>query len=804
MMNKNKWEVLLVFCLFVLLAVIIFLVPNNALYKNTGKLVISEIMSSNDETIKDKFGKSSDYIEIYNGYDEDINLEGYYLSDDSFMIKKWQFPSVTIKAHDYLVVFASDRNTNEEGELHTNFKLDMKGESIILATPDATVISKVYVNLELKDTSYGIDLESGNYYYYYDGTPGKENSGDYSKKIITVKKEETKPIEGNNLLTKKIRINEVSAITEEAIELKNLTDEEINLNGYAIGDKSGYKYYFKNSVIKANGYLVIYSSDKEQEVDKKIFINTGINSTSEIIYLYYNDNVIDTFNVNKAFENISIGIDNNNQKVYFDKVTLGSENSGNTYKGVTSQVIFSKDGGYVKDKYTLTLSSDKDSTIYYSLDGSFPTNKSTKYTGPITIDKTTIIKAIAYKDGYLPSEVSFRTFFVNDTHDLPIVSITSNPEYLFGGTGLITNYESRNLKKLTLEFYESDGSYGTGFIGDAKLSGNFGGSRDKEQRGLSVYLRKKYGTNTVFYPFFKDNDMVAYSSFYLRNGGEDYLKIHIFDAALQMILKGQMDIDMQDYRPVVVYFNGKYYGIYNLRDKLNTDYVANKYDVSKDEMDVIRYYTPTAGTYDNYKDLINYVNTHDPKDNKVYDYIKGQVDIQELINYWIVQSYYRNGDLGNIKYYKTDGGKWRFMLFDLDWSLYYTSGSLGFPITDGKVASATKNMNVINLSRRLARNPEYRDLYLSSFSYHLKNTFNPERVNKIIDDMVKEVENEMPRHLERWAGTNSYLGSMNTWKNNVERLKTKLKDRYNYAIDNAKVEFNLTDAEYNKYFGGLK
>ena len=70
--------------------------------------------------------------------------------------------------------------------------------------------------------------------------------------------------------------------------------------------------------------------------------------------------------------------------------------------------------------------------------------------------------------------------------------------------------------------------------------------------------------------------------------------------------------------------------------------------------------------------------------------------------------------------------------------------------------------------------------------------------------MVKEVENEMPRHLERWAGTNSYLGSMNTWKNNVERLKTKLKDRYNYAIDNAKEEFNLTDAEYKKYFGGLK
>ena len=70
--------------------------------------------------------------------------------------------------------------------------------------------------------------------------------------------------------------------------------------------------------------------------------------------------------------------------------------------------------------------------------------------------------------------------------------------------------------------------------------------------------------------------------------------------------------------------------------------------------------------------------------------------------------------------------------------------------------------------------------------------------------MVKEVENEMPRHLARWEGTNSYLGSMDKWKSNVERLKTKLANRYNYAIENAKTEFNLTDAEYKKYFGGLK
>ncbi len=803
MMRKSRIDVVLIILLFILLCVVIFVVPNNALYKNNGKLVISEIMSSNDQTIQDKFGKYSDYIEIYNGYDEDINLEGYYLSDDSFMIKKWSFPDITIKAHEYLVVFASGNNTVEDGELHTNFKLDMKGESVILADKDATVISKVYANLGLKDTSYGYDTDTEEYYYYYEGTPGSANIGDYSKSIIVERDEELpeKPKE-NKRKEKDLIINEVSAITGEAIEIKNLSNNDINLKDYAIGDKSGYKYYFKNTVIKSNGYLVVYASDKEIEQDNKVYIKMGIGSTDEEIYLYYKNEIIDVFSVNKAFENISIGLNDRNQKVYFETITLGKENARKEYKGVTSSVIFSQDGGYVKDSYNLTLTSDKDATIYYTTDGSFPTNKSLKYTKPIQITKTTMIKAVAYKDGYLPSEVSFRTFFVNDIHDMAIVSITSNPEYLFGGSGLITNYESRALKKISFEFYESDGSFGTSFVGEAKLSGNFGGSRDKDQRGLTVYLRKKYGTNTLYYPFF-DQGIVKYSSLLLRNGGEDYLKIHLFDAALQMIIKGQMDIDMQDYRPVVVYFNGEYYGIYNMRDKLNSDYVANLYDMSKTEMDVIRYYTPTTGTYDNYSELIDYVNTHDPKDNEVFNYLKSQIDIQELINYWIVQSYYRNGDLGNVKYYKTTDGKWRFMLFDLDWSLYYTGGAMGFPVTNAKVTSATKNMNVINLSRRLYRNSEYKDLYLKTLAYHLENTFKPERVNKIIDEMVAEVEKEMPRHIARWKGTTSDLGSMERWKSNINRLKEKLADRYDYVTHNLIEEFNLTQEEYKKYFGGL-
>lgn len=925
MKRIQRIEKISIIGLFILLIVLMIIVPNMNTDINTGKLIINEIMLVNNNTIMDKYGKYSDYIELYNGNDYDVNLYGYFLTDSMKETRKWTFPDVTIKAHDYMVIFASGKNTYDS-ELHTNFKLDSKGETVALSNSSAKVISKVYVKETLKDTSYGYNGKE--YVYYYNGTPGKENIGEYTLEpiyeiksdykleiteymtnnlsyyvshnekvynVIEIYNNDNKDInlkgfyltdkEDNltkytfsNVVIKKgeylvlyasglnsiindeihtnfklndndgviilsspnkaiidrvtlqkldgnmsyglyqgkwhiysspsigsvntkdygvkeqnkaIIINEVSIYPSEAIELYNISDEDINLTGYSISDKSGKKYNFKNQIIKKNGYLVLYERT----------LGFSINNTNEVIYLMHNGQIIDTFNVDRLTGGISTGI-TNGVKVYYKSITLGSSNSKETYEGFSATPIFNVDGGYVESGSEITLTTNDGSTIYYTTNGSFPNKNSTKYTKPIKIDKTMVVKAISYKDNYLESSIISRTFKTNRVHDIAYVSISSDYNSLFGGSGLLTNYTSNAEKKVSFEFYEKDGELGTSFMANAKLSGM--DSRKEPQKSISIYLRKRYGESFVNYPFFSKNDYHEYSSLLLRNAGEDPKGVRIMDAAISRILDGEMDIDKQAYRPVAVYLNGSYYGLYNLREKLNGDYVESKFGIDNDEIDLIKYRTPVKGSTSEYNKLVNYINSHNPANSDVYEYLKSQIDVNELANYWIVESFFGNTDLGNIRYWRSTNGKWRWMLYDMDWSLWNMGLDMGYPIKGGTVPAATYLSSSISIIRKLYQNKEFKDLYLKSVAKYLKTTFKPDRMNKIVDELAKEIENEMTYHIKRWGASYSRLSNMTLWKNNLKNFKNTLSTRYNRVVGNLKSYFNLSSSEYNKYFGDLK
>lgn len=933
-MNKkvNKIEIIVLLLVFILMLTLIFLTPVFNKYINNGNLIISEIMSSNNYTIKDKYGSYSDYIELYNGYDYDINLLGYYLSDDDFDTKKWTFPDITIKANSYLVVFASGKNEIIEDEIHTNFKLSSTKEVVALTGPEGELLSKINYSKTANDSSYGFNGEK--YVYYHIGTPGLKNEGDYSKTPITLDKsninlkiteyitnnisnhkssdgsyhsmieiyneEETDinlknyyltdnsneinkymfpdvTIKANSYLIvftsgknqlinnevhtnfkldetdtiiilsdnrhreidsirvnlkesnismglydnkwyyynepsfgnknnanysesidniKDIAINEVSSLNPEAIEIKNITNKDINLSSYSIGDKSGTIMKFPSITLKAGKYLTIYGSDKYSYTSGKLYSGFHINNSTETIYLYKNNILIDEFVVGRLVKGISTGLDESGNKVLYKNTTMGYANSNKTYKGYAPSPSFSSDGGYTEKGTKIALFTNDESTIYYTTDGSFPTNKSKKYTGEITINKTTVIKAIAYKDDYIESEIVSRTFIVGRKHDLPIISISTDNQSL---NKLLVNYYLEQEKKISFEYYESDGSLGVSFIGGTKLTGM--DSRKRDQKSMAIYLRKEYGLQEVTYPFFKDSDVLTYSSFTLRNAGEDPYAIRIQDTVLTYALKGQMDIDMQDYRAVVVYLNGEYYGLYNMREKLNGDYLKSNYNLEDGEYDLIKYVTATSGTTKNYQNLVNYVRTHNTKDKKVYEYIQSQLDLQEFCNYLIVESYYGNTDQGNIRYWKSKNGKWRFMLYDLDWSLWNTNLSMNYTVLNRNIPPVTYLYTAYEIARKLYQNNEFKELYLKTLAYHLENTFKPSRMNKIVDELAKEIENEMPYHIKRWPGMHS--GNINTWKNSVKSFKNKLTNRYNYVVKNIKYEFNLTNNEYQKYFGSL-
>ena len=126
----------------------------------TGDIIINEFMADNTRTLQDKDGAYSDWIEIYNGGTSAADLAGWYLTDSPDNLTKWRFPSTTLAAGGYLVVFASDKNLAVSGqELHTNFKLGADGDYLALVQPDGDTIAteyKPHYPSQFADVSYGL------------------------------------------------------------------------------------------------------------------------------------------------------------------------------------------------------------------------------------------------------------------------------------------------------------------------------------------------------------------------------------------------------------------------------------------------------------------------------------------------------------------------------------------------------------------------------------------------------------------------------------------------------------------------
>lgn len=931
---EKRLKKMLIPLLFLLLLILVFNIDYFNKYSNYGKLIINEVMSKNTYTIVSDRGDYSDFIELYNGYDYDIDLDGYYLSDDDNHYK-WEFDDAVIGSKSYLVVYASGLNSCNDNVCHTNFKLSDKGESITLSNQNGSVISRIKYEQMINDTSYG--YKDGEYVYFYKGTPGSENIGNSSLSVInreesnvslrineymnnneatnydedmdsgnwveiynygesdidllgySISDEETNInkyvlpsviikkgeylsiyLDGKDKVDKYIHtsfsltdkdsvlvlsdnkgnlvdklyldslpknvssgysderivyytnstmgrvnsdkyyddvyritnkdkdllITEVSSVYKEGIEIKNISDKNINLNGYKIGDKSGSVKSIGNVTVKSNGYYVYYG--------------LNLNNSDEIVYLYDKDGyVIDSFKCGKMTNNTSYGLNSDGDIVVYGKITLGYDNDKTYYQGYSPMVNFSIQGGYVSKGTKIELSTSDGSEIYYTLDGSFPTAKSNKYTEPIIINKTTVVKAISIKDNNYMSDYYSRTYFVTDKHGIAVVSLSTDKGNLFGGSGIYTNYRWDQERKISFEFYENDGTFGTSFVGGTKLVGQ--DSRNFPQKSMAIYLRKEYGQQEVTYPFFEDN-ITTFSSFTLRNSGEDVIDMKMKDAFLVATIKGQMDVDYQDYRPVAVYINGEYWGFYFIREKINESYIYNHYGIEEDNVDLIKGINDVrAGTINNYNQLVNYMKTHNMSDPKVYDYLETQIDMKSLAEYWIFQTYYNNTDTGNIRFYRARDGssKWRWVLFDLDWCMYpstYRWVDFNYPTLP--YGHGYGNYFPTTITYSLWKNSEFRDLYLSTFAYHLKNTFYPERVHKILDEVSGMVREEMPRQIDRWYlefkdnGYNS-VSSISAWDSKLNQMKNMLSNRYDIVIKNLKSQFNLSNVEYEKYFGDL-
>jgi hypothetical protein len=374
----------------------------------------------------------------------------------------------------------------------------------------------------------------------------------------------------------------------------------------------------------------------------------------EFIGLYDSDgNTVDSISFGLQKTNISFGRSSEglSEMGFFNDPTPGSKN-GNISFQFTAEAQFSIAGGFFTGSQQISLSTQKpEASIYYTLDGKVPDENSLLYQNPIIIDSTSAIRVIAMEDGKIPSEVETQSYFIDEDISLPTVSIVTDPDHLFrdqsgiyvtGTNGIQGSCDPtiRNLNQdwerpINLEFYDKSGEMTINQGAGIKIFG--GCSRTRyPQKSFSLFARREYGKGSFDYQFFPEKEIFEFESIILRSSADDQTRTMIKDAFAQSVQVEYMDIDYQAYQPAVVFVNGVYWGIHNIREKINEHYLEENYAVDPDDVNILHNNARAAyGNARDYQSMIDFVSNNSMSDLNNYNFIKNQMDVHQYIDYQI-------------------------------------------------------------------------------------------------------------------------------------------------------------------------
>ena len=574
------------------------------------------------------------------------------------------------------------------------------------------------------------------------------------------------------------------------LELYNAGDSPVNIGGYFITDNFNNKNKWQvpvNTLIEAGAYLIIWADSR----DVGLHTSFNISADGEELAIYSpTGTLIDSVSFGIQNTNISMGRipDGGNKWGYFSEPSPGSENNTESFDGITNNTPhFSPFGGIFGSSVNVEISNTFGGEIRYTVDGSEPNGTSLLYNQAIQIDSTTIVRARIFQPGKIPGKIITHSYFIdseNEIGSLPVVSIATNPENFWDPEkGIyVQNFKPEWEVPVNIELFENDGSDRAAFNLEAgtKINGLY--SWQLPQKMLGIYFRKKYGEGKLEYPLLFDQNRNSYQSFALRASGSDWAFSLFRDGMIQSLTAENMDVDYQGYRPAVLYVNGKYMGINNIRAKVDDDLIVQTHQLMDQEIDMIEneWYVE-AGSVDQYV-AFDSLYHRDLSVQANFDTVATVMDIENFTDFIVTEIYSQNTSVDhNIMAWKPKmGGKWKWILNDLD---------RGFFSPEKNLIDFYARRDVIPFDQ-LLKNEGYRKFFGLRLADHLFTTFDPNHVKKTIDIFSERIENEIPKHIERWEGTSSSYGnpisSLDYWKSQVERMRNFADNRPKYLLDDLK------------------
>lgn len=588
------------------------------------------------------------------------------------------------------------------------------------------------------------------------------------------------------------------------IEIYNGTTTAIDLAGWYLSDSksSKRKWMIPSIIIPADGYRVFYANGLDAANVNTNFKIDQSELTEEVLLTDPSGNVIDEYEIDEYTQlghsrgRVTDGAD---AWGVFATPTLGGANKAATdyspYPDIDMEsgaynssitVSINVPAGF-KARYTVNTGTNMTGQ---SLD---PTATSQVYTGPLTLSNTTVLKVRLYDDAgiLLPGFVETNTYLINENHGVYVLSVSGKKNILDLVNGDIDLYPTAHM-----EIFDETGTLVTEVAGNLNKHGQ--DSWQYPQRGFDIFARDEvgYGGN-MEHKFFKHKDRKDFDRFIVRAAGDDNYPYenggaHIRDAFVQEWgFQSGVEMDHRSHLPCVVYLNGKYWGVYEIREKVvHKSFTTAYYNQDEDDLDYISYWggrTIRYGSPEDWDALINYINSNNMGSTTHFNYVDDRVNLLSWTDYVLYNNYIVSKDWNNYnsawwRGRNPEGGaqKWRFILWDMDASFGHYINYSNVPDTSPNASPCDVLDNTVisdpeqllsSFEKILDQNSDFKNFVASRYNDLLNTYWNCNFAIPFLDQMVAEKEPEMARQFVRWSGNQA------AWEANVQDVRDFLNAR---------------------------
>lgn len=605
-----------------------------------------------------------------------------------------------------------------------------------------------------------------------------------------------------------LKINEFSASNistifddfseyEDWIELYNPGSSAINLSGYYLSDNKNNptKWQFTSGTINPGGYLLVFASGRDQISGGFYHTNFKLTQTKpeEVVLADPSGAIIDSITMKPAQMDHSRGRTTDGASTWsvFTTPTPGASNTNAMQEYAATPVMSVQPGFYTATQTVSITSATPGTTIYYTTNGFVPTTASPIYSGPITVSSTQVVRAIAVSStpGVPSSFIESNTYFINSPHTIDVISIF--------GDQVMTLLNGTQVDAVTgFEYFDENGQFKTETLGSSNEHGN--DSWAYNQRGIDFIARDQYGYNHVLkHQIFPQKNRNKYQRVIIKAAANDNYPFaggaHVRDAYVhELSQRGKLSLDERTTRFCIMYANGQYWGVYDIREKVDdADFTEHYYDQPEKDLQFLKTWGATWSEYGgaqaqtDWNSLRSFISSNSMAVQANYDYVDSVYNVGSLVDYFVLNSFIVSMDWlnWNTAWWRGlnpngDKKKWRYTLWDMDATFGHYVNYTGIP--DISPNADPCNVEALpdpggqghtEILNALLANPGFEQFYISRYIDLSNTVFNCTNMQNVLDSMIAVIQPEMQAQINKWGG------SMGGWQANVQTLKDFIDDR---------------------------